>query len=227
MSEFQLFMAIVAVVSFTVCANDPSSLQDFCVAIKDSNASVFVNGKICKDPETVTAEDFFYSGLHRRGNITSSFGTKLTQVFITQMPGLNTLGIAMVRIDYLPGGLNPPHVHPRASEMIVVLEGTIHVGFITANPTDPNSKPKLFAKTLFPGDVFLFPQGLVHFQHNVGNSSAVAIAALNSQNPGFVTLPRALFWSEPPLDHEVVEKTFRVEEKLVEYWQSMAWRGNN
>ncbi|WZY72709.1 hypothetical protein YC2023_004949 [Brassica napus] len=37
----------------------------------------------------------------------------------------------MSRVDYAPGGLNPPHLHPRASEAIFVLEGRLFVGFLT------------------------------------------------------------------------------------------------
>ncbi|XWS64821.1 hypothetical protein CRYUN_Cryun05aG0037100 [Craigia yunnanensis] len=48
--------------------------------------------------------------------------------------GLNTLGISLARIDYAPyGGLNPPHTHTRATEILVVLEGTLYVGFVTSN----------------------------------------------------------------------------------------------
>ncbi|KAJ6763041.1 GERMIN-LIKE PROTEIN SUBFAMILY 1 MEMBER 13-RELATED [Salix purpurea] len=33
--------------------------------------------------------------------------------------GLNTLGISPARVDYAPyGGLNPPHTHPRATEIL-------------------------------------------------------------------------------------------------------------
>ncbi|GLT55214.1 hypothetical protein SLA2020_283570 [Shorea laevis] len=39
--------------------------------------------------------------------------------------GLNTLGISLARIDFAPYGLNPPHIHPRATEILVVLEGTL------------------------------------------------------------------------------------------------------
>ncbi|XVF42477.1 hypothetical protein PTKIN_Ptkin01aG0366400 [Pterospermum kingtungense] len=40
-----------------------------------------------------------------------------------QIPGLDTLGISLARLDYAPyGGLNP-HTHPCATEILVVLEG--------------------------------------------------------------------------------------------------------
>ena len=37
---------------------------------------------------------------------------------------------------------------------------------------------------LYPGDVTVFPRGLLHFELNVGKRTALYISALNSQNPG-------------------------------------------
>ncbi|KAL7231006.1 hypothetical protein ACSBR2_009306 [Camellia fascicularis] len=67
--------------------------------------------------------------------------------------GLNTLGISLARIDFAPYGLNPSHTHPRETEILVVLEGTLYVGFVTSNTDN-----RLFTKVLYPGDVFVFPQ---------------------------------------------------------------------
>ncbi|KAI3451661.1 hypothetical protein Pfo_008326 [Paulownia fortunei] len=157
--HFMLFIAILAVVSLLADAYDPDPLQDFCVAVNDSKSAVFVNGKICKDPKTVTADDFLFSGLNKPGNITSPLGSKLNLVFVDQLAALNTLGISMVRIDYALNGLNPPHEHPHASEILVVLEGTLYAGFITSNPINPNENNQLFTKILHPGDVFCVPEG--------------------------------------------------------------------
>ncbi|KAJ4721152.1 Germin-like protein 1 [Melia azedarach] len=107
-------------------------------------------------------------------------GSNVTTVNVEQIPGLNTLGISAVRIDYAPYGQNPPHIHPRATEILTVLEGTLYVGFVTSNQLNNT----LIAKVLKKGDVFVFPVGLIHFQFNIGKTNAVAIAALSSQNPG-------------------------------------------
>ena len=88
---------------------------------------------------------------------------------VAQIPGLNTLGISFARIDYAPSGINPLHTHPRASEILTVLEGSLEVGFVTSNPEN-----RLITDVLQKGDVFVFPINLVHFQRNVGTSNAVA-----------------------------------------------------
>ncbi|KAK6150868.1 hypothetical protein DH2020_015800 [Rehmannia glutinosa] len=224
--QLTLFMAILSVISFVTDAYDPDPLQDFCVAVNDTDAAVFVNGHICKDPKTVTADDFSYSGLNKPGNITSPVGTKINLVFVDELPGLNTLGISMVRIDYAPHGSNPPHVHPRASEILVVLEGTVYAGFISSNPANPNDENKLYAKILHPGDVFVFPKGLIHFQYNLGETNAVAYASLSSQNPGVVTIGKAIFGSDPLVLPDLLTNSFQLDGKAVSRLQSLPWIGN-
>ncbi|KAL2498474.1 Germin-like protein subfamily 1 member 7 [Abeliophyllum distichum] len=212
-------LLIFSFASFTY-ASDPDPLQDFCVGVKDDEAKVFVNGKICKDPNMVNADDFFFPGLNKPGNTSNAQGSKVTPVNVNQLPGLNTLGISLVRIDYAPYGLNPPHTHPRATEVLVVVEGTLFVGFVTSNPADPKDKNKLFTKTLYPGDVFVFPEGLIHFQFNVGKTDAFVFAGLSSQNPGVITIANAVFASDPPITLDVLTKAFQVDANVIKYLQA-------
>ncbi|KAG8472159.1 hypothetical protein CXB51_036158 [Gossypium anomalum] len=157
-----------------------------------------------------------FSGLHIRKNTSNTFGSTVTPVNVAQMPGLHTLGISMVRIDYAPnGGLNPPHTHPRASEVLVVLEGTLHVGFVTSNPDN-----RLISKVLYPGEVFVFPVGLIHFQYNIGNTYAVAFAGLSSENPGVITIANAVFGSNPSINADILAKAFNLDRKMVKNLQS-------
>ncbi|PQM37228.1 putative germin-like protein 2-1 [Prunus yedoensis var. nudiflora] len=109
---------------------------------------VLVNGLACKDPKTVEAADFSFCGLHLEGNTSNPIGSSVTPVTVFQLPGLNTLGISLVRIDYAPSGVNPPHTHPRASEIITVLEGSLEVGFVTSSP-----EYRHITKVLQKGDV--------------------------------------------------------------------------
>ncbi|KAH9612488.1 hypothetical protein KSS87_009937 [Heliosperma pusillum] len=171
----------------------------------------------CKNPMEATPEDFFYKGLDIPGK-TNNLGVNVTQVTATQVPGLNTLGISLARIDLAPYEINPPHTHPRATEVLTVIDGTLYVGFVTSNlPTGGN---KLFTKVLNKGDVFVFPQGLVHFQFNVGNTPAVAFAGLSSQNPGVVTIANAVFGSQPPISVDVLAKAFQLDANVVKFLQS-------
>eukprot|EP00253_Pinus_taeda_P030804 PITA_30804 len=189
-------------------AYDPDPLQDFCVADETSAGSVKVNGFACKDPKMVKASDFLFQGLRNAGSTNNIFGSLVTAGNVEQFAGVNTLGISMNRVDFAPGGVNPPHIHPRATEIAFVVEGTILAGFITTNNT-------LFSQKLEKGDVFVFPRGLVHFQYNIGPSPAMTITAFNSQLPGAQVLPFTLFGSTPPVPEEVLAKAFRISEKAV------------
>ncbi|KAJ9551674.1 hypothetical protein OSB04_015719 [Centaurea solstitialis] len=210
----QLLLIGLLVVSCSLAlASDPSPLQDFCVA--DANNQVLVNGVVCKDPKLVQADDFLFRGLQLMGNTSNAVGSNVTQVFVAQLPGLNTFGISMARIDFAPHGINPPHTHPRATEILVVISGSIEVGFVTSNPDN-----RLLTKVLEMGDVFVFPQGLIHFQRNVGHGYAVAIAGLSSQNPGAITIANAVFGSNPDINGDILAKAFQVDKNIVYQIQS-------
>ncbi|WRX23468.1 Cupin 1 - like 10 [Theobroma cacao] len=133
--------------------------------MKTSNTGrVFVNGKFCNNTKLAVADDFFSSSLNMPRNTLNPVGSKVTIVNVDQIPGLNIFGISLVRIDYaLYGGLNPPHTHPCGIKILVVMEGTLYVGFVTSNPEN-----RFVTKVLNPGDVFVFPIGLIHFQFNKG-----------------------------------------------------------
>lgn len=197
---------------FVALAIDNNSLQDFCVA--DANSPLLVNGLVCKDPNSVTAKDFFFSGLNVARDTSNQLGSNVTLVTASLIPGLNTLSISIARIDLAPTGINPPHSHPRASEILTVIQGKMRVGFVTS---DPNRQ---ITTILNEGDVFVFPQGLIHYQQNIGKGDAVAIAVLNSQNPGRVTIPNAIFGAVPDISADILAKAFQLNKKIVEGLQA-------
>ncbi|KAH9541247.1 hypothetical protein CY35_14G051700 [Sphagnum magellanicum] len=198
-----------ALSSLMAMASDADPEQDFCVA--DLATGTVVNGLVCKSPAGVTANDFVFHGLANPGNTENAAGSSVTPAFAAQFPGLNTLGISMARLDFAQGGLVPPHTHPRATEILFVVEGSLLVGFVSTDN-------QLFAATVNTGDVFVFPRGLLHFELNVGKGQATAIAALNSQNPGVQAQAAALFGSG--ISDVVLEKAFGLSEKAVEHIKS-------
>ncbi|XP_044386220.1 germin-like protein 8-5 [Triticum aestivum] len=186
-SSILLLAALLALVSWQAIASDPGPLQDFCVA--DMHSPVRVNGFVCKNPMEVNADDFFKAANLDKPRVTNKVGSNVTLINVMQIAGLNTLGISIARIDYAPLGQNPPHTHPRATEILTVLEGTLYVGFVTSNQPAPN-RNKFFSKVLNKGDVFVFPVGLIHFQFNPNpHQPAVAIAALAARTQGLSQLP--------------------------------------
>ncbi|ESR56544.1 hypothetical protein CICLE_v10023254mg, partial [Citrus x clementina] len=129
---------------------------------------------------------------------TKQVGSTVTTVNIEQIRGLSTT--RHIRSSYrLRGKRRPniPHTHPCAREILVVLEGTLYVGFVTSNQLNNT----LFARALNKGDVFVFPIGLIHFQANIGPSNAI-------------------FGSTPPIDPYAFARAFQLDPYVVKAPQS-------
>ncbi|KAL6142461.1 hypothetical protein ACLB2K_060741 [Fragaria x ananassa] len=206
MAAMLALLVMTFAIVFGNSAADPDMLQDICVA--DLASATKMNGFACKDAANATAEDFFFAGLAKPGLTNNTFGSLVTLANVQKIAGLNTLGVSMARIDYAPGGINPPHTHPRATEIVFVLEGSLDVGFIT-------TANKLISKTIAKGEVFVFPKGLVHFQKNNGKVPAAVIAAFNSQLQGTANIALTLFAASPPVEDDVLTSTFQVGTKEI------------
>ncbi|XP_010543966.1 PREDICTED: germin-like protein subfamily 1 member 1 [Tarenaya hassleriana] len=185
--------------------SDPDPLQDYCVADTKSPHPIFLNGAPCKDPTLATVADFTTSALSESGDTrTNQLGINVTLTTTTNLPGLNTMGLAMARIDFAGRGVVPPHAHPRASEVTICLEGVLLVGFV-------DTSGRVFTQELHAGESFVFPKGLIHFLYNIDSeSSAMAVSGLSSQNPGTQIASLASFASKPPIPEEVLERAFRI-----------------
>ncbi|CAA7055499.1 unnamed protein product [Microthlaspi erraticum] len=201
--SFLACLSLFALIFQFAIAADPSQLQDFCVAVNSPANGVYVNGKFCKDPALVTANDFYTTGLNQRKPTNNTAGATATFLTVNNFPGLNTLGLSFARADFAVNGLVPFDYHSRASEILLVTEGTLVAGFVA-------SDQRYFIKTLNVGDVFLFPQGLIHFAANVGQGPAVAFAAFNSQDPGTTFIPNTVFGSNPPINPALLAKAFQL-----------------
>ncbi|MQM22696.1 hypothetical protein Taro_055750 [Colocasia esculenta] len=174
-------------------SSDPDPLQDFCIPEPASPA------QRCKDPATATAGDFVFSGIRSPGNFSSDTGLAAVSVTASAFPGLNTLGMSFVRADLAPGGVNTPHYHPRATEVALVVEGRVYSGFV-------DSGNRVFARVMEKGEVAVFPRGMLHFQMNVGKTPATIFGTFDSQNPGLVRIPGAVFGSG--IREGLLEKAF-------------------
>lgn len=172
-----------------------AAVQDFCVA--DLTAPAGPAGYSCKPPANVTVSDFVFTGFRAAGNTTNIINAAVSAAFDAQYPGVNGLGLSIARLDLAPGGVVPMHTHPGASELLLVVQGTIVAGFIS-------SANEVYVQKLMKGDVMVFPQGLLHFQINGGGRTAVAFASFGSANPGLQITDFALFANS--LSSALVEK---------------------
>ena len=110
-------------------------------------------------------------------------------------PSLISEGLAFSLFHLKPCGMNQPHNHPRASEIQYVIKGSnITVSFVEENGG------RVITNVVDVGKVSLFPQGLIHFQQNLGCEEAILLSALNAENPGVLTIsPQLALFPRGPI----------------------------
>ncbi|KAH9321417.1 hypothetical protein KI387_016056, partial [Taxus chinensis] len=191
-----MIMALALGMVLTVTkAADPDILTDF----------VTGSGSVIVDENFFTFRGFREIG---NNNLTGQATAKVTKAAMAEFPGVTGLGVSMAVLQFPAGGVNPPHTHPRGSELLLVLYGTLEVGFV-------DTTGKLFTQTLEGGDVFIFPKGLLHFQLNkFDNDEAIAISGFGSANAGTVSVPTTLFASG--ISDDVLVKSFKTDYKTVD-----------
>lgn len=158
-------VAVAVAVVIGSAGGDPDPLWDYAAGVTSFVfKDIFKNGQIVKD-----------TGGIRAGLSADTF------------PALAGQGISVVRFRVVPCGCQLAHHHPRATEVLsLIAGGPLQVGFI-------DTKGNAHISILYPGDVTVFPRGLLHFELNIGTEEADYISALNSQNPGTLTAAAAMF----------------------------------
>ncbi|XP_060215748.1 germin-like protein subfamily 1 member 1 [Lycium barbarum] len=200
-----VFSMSVLVVVLGLVGSDPDPLQDYCVADtkKATRENFYCNGVPCINPEHVDTSHFATSALSKPGKIGKVFGFNVTLATIFNLPGMNTQGLTMARIDIGANSLVSPHSHPRASEVAILLKGSLLVGFV-------DTSNHLFTQNLRPGDCFVFPKGLIHFLYNTDSKvQALAVSGLSSQNPGLQMASPVALATGPTMPDEISEKFFQ------------------
>ncbi|KAK7263417.1 hypothetical protein RJT34_31006 [Clitoria ternatea] len=128
---------------------------------------------------------------------------KILKASLVEFPALNGQSVSYAVLEFPAGSINPPHIHPRSSELLFLVQGTLQVGFV-------DTTNKLFTQNLQTGDLFVFPKGLVHFQHNAdANNPALAISAFGSANAGTISFPNTLF--NTSIDDTVLALAFKTD----------------
>ncbi|XP_074381935.1 putative germin-like protein 2-1 [Apium graveolens] len=206
-----LFIGFISTITcFVALASDSNPIQDFCV----SQAKGSAGESVCKDPKTVNENDFFTTGLHVVGKTPNAAGVSVNLINAARIPGLNTLGLSLARVDFAPFGVGPLHTH-RASEILIVIEGTVRVGFVTSGP-----EYRGISKVLNRGDVFAFPEGIHHYSQNLGNSSGLGFTFFSSQNPEIYFFRNAVFGAKPEISADILAKSFRVNGNVIDELQA-------
>lgn len=104
---------------------------------------------------------------------------------IETFPILTGLGISTTLGFLEQCGINTPHVHPRATEFLTLVEGSnLKFGYVLENGLVPAGQNPEIAGSLNKFEGTVFPQGSIHFQFNDNCEKATFVASLNSEDPG-------------------------------------------
>ncbi|KAK9078709.1 hypothetical protein SSX86_002766 [Deinandra increscens subsp. villosa] len=191
----------ILLVSFTVVqvavASDPDILTDYVL------------------PPNTTATDanyFTFTGV--RSIVNSTYPTKFTVIkaSLNEFPGLLGQSVSYAILEFPVGSLNPLHIHPRATELLFVITGSLQVGFVDTTNT-------LFSQTLETGDMFVFPKGLVHWQYNSNSTEpALAVSAFGSASAGTQSIANSVFNST--IYEGILVESFKTSADVVEKIES-------
>lgn len=96
-------------------------------------------------------------------------------------PALVGTGMSYSLFTIEAGGENLPHYHPRASEFLYLIEGELEVAFVT-------TAGHVIKNTMVAGQATIFPEAMIHYQRNIGQSQAQYISTLNSEVPGVASM---------------------------------------
>ncbi|KAL2063184.1 hypothetical protein VTL71DRAFT_6256 [Oculimacula yallundae] len=102
-------------------------------------------------------------------------------------PALTTMGMTLAMLNLGPCAMLPPHMHPRATNLVVAVEGTTNTYMVEENGA------RVVKQTLTPGKMTIFPQGSLHTMQNTGCTNATLVSALNSEDQGTLNMLNNLF----------------------------------
>ncbi|KAK6926565.1 Cupin 1 [Dillenia turbinata] len=184
---FLLSLAVFSITNVTK-GSDPDILTDF-VAPPGSNS---VDGTF-----------FAFNGLRYIFDSDTPATFNVSKASMKEFPALNGQSVSYAVLRYPSGSVNPTHTHPRASELLFVVEGSLEVGFV-------DTTNKLYTRSLQLGDMFIFPKGLVHYQYNAdAKNPATALSAFGSASAGTVSLPATLF--NTSIDDTILATAFKTD----------------
>ncbi|KAH7323450.1 RmlC-like cupin domain-containing protein [Rhexocercosporidium sp. MPI-PUGE-AT-0058] len=106
---------------------------------------------------------------------------------VATFPALTTMGMTMAMLNLGPCAMLPPHMHPRATNLVVAVEGTTNTYMMEENGA------RVVKQTLTPGKMTIFPQGSLHTMQNTGCTNATLVSALNSEDQGTLNLLNSLY----------------------------------
>jgi hypothetical protein len=178
----------------TAVTPNPSVSQDFINMVELAATEVDKYKVLQMDPTKLV---FDFNKAAQNPPAPSGQGGQVDLAKPNNFPSIIGTGVTAAVGFMNPCGLNTPHIHPRATEFLVLAQGSnVQTGFILENgfTTQQNTTLSQFQGTVFP-------EGAIHFNDNC--EPAVFISALSNEDPGASLIAQNFF----SLDPEIVEAT--------------------
>ncbi|KAI0349412.1 RmlC-like cupin [Trametes cingulata] len=177
------FFLTLALAAGALAQSSVSPVAEKIAALRDAPTQVDRIKLLDKD------SDFTFNFLN--ATATKGAGGSAVGATVANFPALVNNAMAMT-IGFLgPCGMNTPHTHPRATEMLYVVNGTLSSGMIAENGA------RFVFNTLEAGSAMIFPKGSIHFQQNEGCEPMMFVAALNNEDPGVESIAQRYFGLPP------------------------------
>jgi len=132
----------------------------------------------------------FSVGLDAVRNSTTGLGGTAVLANRATFPALIGTGAGMA-VGFLgPCGFNTPHSHPRASELNIVVEGSLETAFTQENGA------RHISRSLNQFQMTVFPLGSMHTEWNPNCEPMVFVAAFSNEDPGTQQTAQTFFGFE-------------------------------
>ncbi|KAG4422080.1 hypothetical protein IFR04_004821 [Cadophora malorum] len=192
----------VAVPASTTYPSSTASASASCTAKPSAKDPEFFE-KLASAPNAVLRQELlsdsdfvfdFQNPCDGEGATAMGDGGKIVRADRASMPALLGQGGA-VAIGFLgPCGFNTPHVHPRAAELNLIIEGRLFASVTAENGA------RHMNHTLSKYQMTVFPAGAVHTEFNPDCTPATFVAAFPHEDPGVGQIAELYFG----LENEIV-----------------------
>ncbi|KAF2742713.1 RmlC-like cupin [Sporormia fimetaria CBS 119925] len=108
-------------------------------------------------------------------------------------PPLTGVGMTMAMLSLGPCAMLPPHMHPRANNLVVAIAGNT-----TSWMVNENGAPTVEVQ-LTPLTMTVFPRGSLHAMQNNGCDNALLVSALDSEDTGTLNFLNGLYNLPPEM----------------------------
>lgn len=180
---------VLAAWAALVTAGDPDIITDF--------VAPAVNGTF-----------FTFTGFRNLPTQPAAAALKVTKATLSEFAALEGQSVSLAYLEFPPGAINPPHTHPRGSELLYLVYGKLEVTVV-------DTKNVAYTQILETGDMFVFPKGLVHLQYNRNHKEmAYAVSAFGSANAGTFSVPNSVFATG--IDDVILAKAFKTDVDTIE-----------